>query len=93
MSTVLIVDDSKPVREALWVVLNAEGFGNCVEAADGKTAIEQAKQINPDLVMLHYMMPGMDGIQTAYEIRQFAIGTKIIFYSVYFVCIETLARM
>jgi DNA-binding NarL/FixJ family response regulator len=83
MTTALIADDSKPVRDALRFMLDAEGIENCVEAADGKTAIEQAKHLNPDLVILDYRMPGIDGVQVAYEIRQFAPHSKIIFYTVY----------
>jgi CheY-like chemotaxis protein len=83
MTIALIADDSKPVPDALRFMLVAEGFGNCVEAADGKMAIEQAKHLNPDLVVLDYKMPGIDGVQVAYEIRQFAPHSKIIFYTAY----------
>ena len=81
MPSVLLADDSKLVRETLRSLLVEEGFNVCADAQDGKEAIEVAKKLRPDIVILDYRMPEMSGAQAAYAIRQFAPNTKIIFCS------------
>jgi DNA-binding NarL/FixJ family response regulator len=82
MPSVLLADDSKLVRETLRSLLVEEGFDVCADAPDGEQAVEMAKKLRPDVVVLDYRMPGMSGVQAAYAIRQFAPNTKIIFCSV-----------
>ncbi len=68
---VLIVDDSSFVRKALARIFDAEqdieiaGF-----AGDGREAIEKVMTLNPDVVTLDIMMPGMDGIETLRRIME-----------------------
>jgi CheY-like chemotaxis protein len=82
MSSVLVVDDFKPDRDRLRSLFTREGF-EVRDVSDGRAAVEQAKRLKPDVVVLDYRMPEMDGIQTAYEIRQFAPKTKILFYTAF----------
>ncbi|MGQ0766259.1 MAG: chemotaxis-specific protein-glutamate methyltransferase CheB [Gemmatimonadota bacterium] len=61
---VLIVDDSQLLRRIVRDVLESEGFSIVGEAADGWSAIEQARHLEPDLVTLDIMMPGINGLET-----------------------------
>lgn len=62
---ILLVDDSPDFLPALRVSLEAHGYVVCGEAVDGASAIEQAKALNPDLVILDLVMPGLNGMETA----------------------------
>jgi CheY-like chemotaxis protein len=57
---ILVVEDDPHLRHALSRILRSEGH-EVLEASDGPTAILLAKEHGPDLVVLDYMMPGMDG--------------------------------
>jgi DNA-binding NarL/FixJ family response regulator len=81
MACILLADASKAIRDTLRRIFLQEGFAFCVEATNGKEAVEEAKRMRPDIVVLAYRMPKMNGLQAAYAIRQFAPATKIIFYS------------
>ena len=81
MACILLADESKAIRDTLRRIFLEEGFAFCVEATNGKEAVEEAKRVRPDIVVLAYRMPEMNGLQAAYAIRQFAPATKIIFYS------------
>ncbi|MFC0111189.1 response regulator [Kibdelosporangium aridum] len=60
---VLVVDDYGAIRAGLAMILNdAEGIQVVGEAADGATAISQAKALRPDVVLMDLRMPGVDGI-------------------------------
>lgn len=63
--SILIVDDNKSVRCALRLFLTAHRFRICAEAADGSEAIEHARRLNPDVVVLDFAMPGLNGLDTA----------------------------
>jgi DNA-binding response OmpR family regulator len=56
----LVIDDEAPIRLLCRVNLEAEGI-EVVEAAEGQTGIELAKQERPDAILLDVMMPGLDG--------------------------------
>lgn len=66
MTRVLIVDDELPARERLQRLLGGlEGFCVCGEAVDGVTAIEQIRELRPDVVLLDVEMPGCRGTEVA----------------------------
>lgn len=67
---VLIVDDQKPFREAMRMVVDVSDGFECVgEAADGGAAVELAGSLRPDLVLIDVQMPGMDGLAATRAIR------------------------
>lgn len=68
-SHILIVDDNPEIREIIQVLLEGEGF-EIKEASDGKTALDLARSIDFDLIILDIMMPGKNGYQTCIEIRK-----------------------
>ncbi len=65
---ILLVDDEVDIIEFLGYNLSKEGF-DVTTCTSGKEAIELAKKIKPDLIVLDVMMPEMDGIETCHEIR------------------------
>ena len=66
---ILLVDDDKDILEFLTYNLEKEGY-NVVTADNGKKALEIAKRILPDLIILDVMMPEMDGVSTCIEIKK-----------------------
>lgn len=68
-STILLVDDEPDILEFLSYNLKREGF-SVYTATGGKEAIRLAREINPSLIVLDVMMPGMDGVETCTEIRR-----------------------
>ncbi|MEI6043135.1 MAG: response regulator transcription factor [Chloroflexota bacterium] len=68
---VLIVDDHRIVRQGLQLLLGQDkGLQIVGEASNGQEAIEMARQLNPDVILMDLMMPVMDGIQATAIIRQ-----------------------
>ena len=67
-STVLIVDDEYSGRETLQSVLEGEGY-RLEMAENGWQAIEKAKALLPDVILLDVMMPGMTGLEVCQRIR------------------------
>jgi DNA-binding response OmpR family regulator len=71
MRQVLVVDDEPHIRTVLRGYLEAEGFA-VAEAPDGEAALRQARQGQPDLVLLDVMLPGADGIEVLRQLRTFS---------------------
>jgi CheY-like chemotaxis protein len=69
MRTVLVVDDEFGVAEVLQSILEDEGY-RVATAINGKQALVRLDEVTPDLIMLDYMMPIMDGTQTLAAIRK-----------------------
>jgi DNA-binding response OmpR family regulator len=70
-SRVLVVDDDATVAEVVTRYLEREGFD--VEAvADGRTALDRATALPPDLMVLDLMLPGMDGLEVFRTLRSVA---------------------
>jgi DNA-binding NarL/FixJ family response regulator len=63
MPRILIADDSKAARHALRNLLQGNGWEVCGEAEDGLSAVEQAAILKPDLVILDFRMPNLNGLQ------------------------------
>lgn len=76
---ILIVDDHAVVRKGLIMVLRMEADFEIVgEAENGEKAIVLAKELKPDLVLLDYVMPEMDGAATAPTLKSILPGVKVI---------------
>jgi DNA-binding response OmpR family regulator len=80
LTRVLVIDDEAPIRLLCRVNLEAEGM-DVVEAKDGPSGLEKARQERPDVVLLDVMMPGLDGWQVAEELLddERTSGIPIIF--------------
>ena len=69
MTKVLVIDDEAPIRLLCRVNLEAEGM-SVIEAADGPKGLEQARDENPDVILLDVMMPGLDGWKVAEQLLE-----------------------
>lgn len=77
-----MVDDHCGVRAMFRSLLEKHRFNVCGEASNGKEAVEKARKLNPDIVLLDICMPVMNGIEAAHEIRRIAPATRIVFLTV-----------
>ncbi|MDH5368555.1 MAG: response regulator [Gammaproteobacteria bacterium] len=66
---VLYVEDEEDIRELTEFALEDEGF-NLVQCSSGHEALEKAPDLQPDLILLDMMMPGIDGMTTAMKLRE-----------------------
>ncbi len=67
-STVLVIDDEENIIELIKLGLKYEGFQ--VEAApDGPQGLAAAQRLNPNLIILDLMLPGMDGLEVCRRLR------------------------
>jgi DNA-binding response OmpR family regulator len=67
VTRVLVIDDEAPIRLLCRVNLEADGM-QVLEASDGPTGLEKARNDEPDVILLDVMMPGLDGWQVAEEL-------------------------
>jgi DNA-binding response OmpR family regulator len=77
VATILVVEDDPIIRQTVEYALKRAGF-NVSAVADGALALEAAKQVGPDLVLLDLMLPGMDGYEIAERLRDSDHETAII---------------
>jgi len=77
-ATVVIADDHPLTRDALASLLDGNGFDVVGEAGDGHAAIERARDLRPDLVLLDLSMPGLDGLATLPRLRAAAPGCEVV---------------
>jgi two-component system, OmpR family, alkaline phosphatase synthesis response regulator PhoP len=64
VTRVLVIDDEAPIRLLCKVNLEAEGM-DVLEAADGPSGLDKAREDQPDVILLDVMMPGLDGWRVA----------------------------
>lgn len=80
MTRVIIIDDEEDIRIVLKEILAREGFDVAV-ASDGTEGLNLIRETGADLVITDIIMPGRDGVETAYDIRMEFPHTKIIVMS------------
>lgn len=78
---VMIVDDDERMRFLLRSVLEEIGCEVAAEASSGPDAIKAFDDAEPDVVLVDYVMPGMDGIETAEGLRERRPEQPIIIFS------------
>ena len=69
MTKVLVIDDEEPIRLLCRVNLQLENM-DVLEAADGPTGLDQAREHRPDVILLDVMMPGLDGWRVAEKLLE-----------------------
>ena len=80
--SILIVDDHALIRKGIMAILkNYNPNWELHEAEDGVKAILKAQEINPDIILLDYLMPRLDGVKAANIIRKARPESKIIMVS------------
>lgn len=70
-SRVLVVDDEQPLARVVASYLQAEGFDARL-AWNGPSAVDLAREMRPDLIVLDLMLPGFDGIEVCRQVRTFS---------------------
>jgi len=68
-ATVLVVDDEKDLVDLVRYHLEKDGL-KCLEARDGETALQLARERIPDLIVLDLMLPGVDGLEVCRKLRK-----------------------
>ena len=80
----MIVDDSPLVRQRLRDLLQQHpDWQVCGEAANGQDAITRARDLSPDIIVLDFLMPGMNGMQAAREIGKVIPDVPILMFTTY----------
>jgi len=84
MTTILIADDHDVVRSGLRALLGAqENFQVVAEAADGKEAVALALATRPDVAIVDYSLPLLNGLEVTRQIRQRSPGTEVIIFTMH----------
>lgn len=78
MTTVLMVDDHPTVRLAVRMLLERERFQVIGEAGDGIDAVQQARLLRPDVVILDIGLPGLDGMEVIKRLQLLEPAPKIM---------------
>ncbi len=77
---VLVVDDEHVIADTLAKILDLNGY-DASAVYTGTAAVESARALRPDLIISDVIMPDMDGIEAAINIRSFLPNCKILLFS------------
>jgi two-component system invasion response regulator UvrY len=81
---VLVVDDHTLVREGLCRLLECEPDIKVVgQTGSGEEAVEQCMQLEPDVIILDYSLPDMDGLETTLNIMSLGTKTRVLILTMY----------
>ena len=84
MTRILIADDSPPIRKGLRNLLESHsGWEICGEAVNGRDAVQKSRQLTPDLVVIDFVMPEMNGCEAAGEISRLFPRVPILLLTMY----------
>lgn len=84
MTTIILADDHNIVRQSLRLLLEAEADFEVVgEAADGLEVLGLVERLHPDVLVLDVMMPGINGLEVTWQVRQSYPETRVIILSMH----------
>ena len=84
MTRILIADDHEVVRSGLRSILEAhEGWEVVAEACDGKDAIVQAAKTKPDVAIVDYSLPTMNGVEVTRQIRARVPSAEVLIFTMH----------
>lgn len=69
---IMIVDDEPDILDLLEKSLNIEGFDNIIKIDNGLSAVSSCRELQPDMMILDVMLPGIDGYEVCKRIREFS---------------------
>jgi len=78
-TTIFLADDHQIVRDGIRTLINTtDGLTVVGEAADGRTAVSQCLELNPDVILLDVGLPGLNGVEAARQIHDEAPAIRIV---------------
>jgi DNA-binding NarL/FixJ family response regulator len=84
MTRIFVIDDNPAVLHYLRGILEQQtGWQVCEEARNGREAVQRFKEIRPDLVVLDFQMPEMNGLDVARQIIQLSPETPILMVTLF----------
>jgi DNA-binding NarL/FixJ family response regulator len=83
VARLLIVDDNPSIRYLMRFLLEQQGYEICGEAEDGLQAVDLAKQLKPDLILLDVCMPKLGGPEAASILKRVLPETRIILFTLF----------
>jgi len=84
MTKILIADDNALIRGGLHRLLQThKDWEVCGEAHDGREAVAKTRELDPDLVVLDFLMPGLNGVDAAREISGHRPAIPILMWTMY----------
>ena len=78
---VLVVDDHEVVRRGVRSLLSQSNYHVCGEAMDGSDALEKARQLKPDVIVMDVSMPNLNGLEATRLIRKEVPGSEVLIMS------------
>ena len=84
MTTIFIADNHEVVRRGVHALLAERADWEVVaEAADGKEAVAQVTKTAPDVAIIDYSLPVLNGVEVTRQIRQRSPGTEVVLFTIY----------
>jgi DNA-binding NarL/FixJ family response regulator len=80
---ILIGDDHELIRKGIIQILRSRADIELAEAVNGRDAVEKARELKPDLILLDVSMPVLGGFGAAKEIKRYSPNVPILFVSVH----------
>jgi DNA-binding NarL/FixJ family response regulator len=82
---ILLVDDHEIVREGIRTLIarSRPDWEICGEATDGEEALEAARTLKPDVVILDITMPKMSGLEAAPQIAKLGLGCRVLMFTMH----------
>src|SRR6202041_636445 len=80
---ILVADESDTVRRVVRSYLTERDFDVCGEAVDGEDAVEKARKLKPDLILLDVAMPRTNGIVAASVLKEMMPNVRIVLFTMY----------
>ena len=80
---IMVVDDTEHVRKMLVTMLDLDGFAVVGDYGSGEEAVAEVEGADPDVIVIDYKMPAMDGLETARRIRARRPDQAVILYTAF----------
>lgn len=81
--SVLLADDHPVVRQGVATLLEREGYAVVGEAGDGREAVEMSERLRPDVAVVDFVMPQLNGLDAAVQIQRRSPMTHVVLLTMY----------